>query len=189
MLPCGWASWGHKFNKFYDGELNLWKDPVVRKNIDLTYINKSLCTQDSNNWTDELSRIAKGHKPSSWDYQMSLSMRANNLLAIVPRVNQIRNIGVDEHSTHGGNSMKFEMTRRFCEIPTSDLLFPLVHPKSMTIEKQFENLIENKILRPFSQRLLGKVERNVKQLFHLHIDESIRGSVKSKFNNILKRWF
>ncbi|MDP4182672.1 MAG: glycosyltransferase family 2 protein, partial [Bacillota bacterium] len=25
MLPCGWASWSHKFNRFYDGNLDLCK--------------------------------------------------------------------------------------------------------------------------------------------------------------------
>ena len=31
MLPCGWASWGEKFNKYYDGEAKALDDPWVEQ--------------------------------------------------------------------------------------------------------------------------------------------------------------
>ena len=41
MLPCGWASWAHKFEKFYDGQLKLCDDSTVMERIESNYLNKN----------------------------------------------------------------------------------------------------------------------------------------------------
>lgn len=39
--------------------------------------------------------------PVSWDFQMCFSLRSNDMYGISPSKNQIKNIGVDQDSTHG----------------------------------------------------------------------------------------
>ena len=86
------------------------------------------------------------NKFKSWDYQMLFSLRSNDMLGISPVYNQIRNIGADEFSTHGGTSLDKIMTKRFCEIPTRELELPLKHPKHIVIDQDYERLIGNIIL-------------------------------------------
>ena len=38
MLPCGWASWATKFEKFYDGNLSLCEDKTVMERVKDVYI-------------------------------------------------------------------------------------------------------------------------------------------------------
>lgn len=183
MLPCGWASWSNKFLKFYDGNLSLWKkrEDTIQK-ISKTSHYKPLLSQDFGNWDRELDRIERGLRPDSWDYQMALSLKANNLLGIAPKYNLINNIGVDLDSIHGGNSFDLEMTRRFCNIPTKSLEFPLKHPKEIKIDKVFELKTAKIITLPFKQRLKGNVAKVLKKILNLNNEDSIVPFLKSKIN-------
>ena len=183
MMPCGWASWSNKFLKFYDGDLELFDNEIVVSKIKQTYMNKSLFKQDFLNWQNERKLIKKGIKPSSWDYQMSFSIRANNLLGIVPKFNQIRNIGVDNDSAHGGNSFNSIMVSRFCNLETKNLLFPLIHPKTCLVDVKFEDLTGKIICAP-----------KILNLYHYIIDLIIRilqikdkKSFKSKLRNLVSK--
>lgn len=178
MLPCGWASWSNKFLKFYDGKLTLFNDSVIKDKVSREYDDKKLRNQDRQNWESEFSKINSGKKPASWDYQMSFTLRANNLYGIVPKYNQIRNIGVDQFSIHGGYSLDFVMTNRFCELPTYELEFPLIHPKSLLIDRQFEERTSRIIVYPFSLRLKIFIANKIKKLLGLDIEESITGNLR-----------
>ncbi|MCX8531515.1 hypothetical protein [Chryseobacterium luquanense] len=167
MLPCGWASWADKFTKFYDGKLELWKNNDVKKKIDFSYSDKKLMRQDMISWDMESERIEKSLKPISWDYQMSFSIRAHGLYGIVPKYNQIRNIGVDAFSTHGGSSLSFEMTKRFCELETKKMKFPLVHPKVILCDPEFETRTGKIILYPLKVRLRRDFSILIKKIFRL----------------------
>lgn len=180
MQPCGWASWSDKFKRFYDGNLNLLENELVRTSLSKTYLTKSLYKQDCMNWDDEKQRILKRGKPSSWDYQMSLSIRAHNLFGIVPKSNLIKNIGVDEDSIHGGVSMDLEMTRRFCEIPLKEIDFPLIHPESLTIDIDFERKIEKIITYPLYMRLKRMASVAIKKFLNVDTDRSIKSIIRIK---------
>lgn len=180
MMPCGWASWGHKFSKFYDGNLDLWDDPYVRERIQFEYDNKALLKQDMESWTRERRRIQKLGKANSWDYQMSFTQRAHGLFAVVPKYNQITNIGVDEHSIHGGTSFNNIMTQRFCGLPTKAMDFPLVHPRIVLTDRRFESLIGNIILFPMRYRVKGVVNRLLKKILLVAEDESLTGTIRKR---------
>jgi hypothetical protein len=45
LMPCGWASWSHKFLTMYDGELNALPEPQMGKRLKYTYENKALFRQ------------------------------------------------------------------------------------------------------------------------------------------------
>lgn len=181
MLPCGWASWSHKFLKFYDGDLTLYNDSYVKERVKKNYKNKALLWQNLQSWDAENRRIKKGEKPMSWDFQMAFSLRAHNLLGIAPKYNQIMNIGADTFSTHGGVSMNLEMTSRFCEIPTRELTFPLKHPKVCLVDLNFEKYTEKVIVQPWNFRLKAKIANLIKKILRLDADVSITKTIKQKF--------
>lgn len=179
MLPCGWASWADKFNKFYDGEMQLYKDDYTKKRVRFEYSNKLLYDHDWPSWKRIAEDVANGKNPVSWDYQMAFSLRVHNLYGIAPKVNLIRNIGADADSIHGGTSMNNVMTARFCEVPIDDLTFPLRHPKVLMVDRGFETLTENIIILPWQYRFKGFVIRCIKKI--LFIDE------RTSLREILRR--
>ena len=181
MLPCGWASWNHKFSLFYDGNMELYKDKYLRKRVSQSYKNKVLLRQNIESWNMEYSRIMKGQKPVSWDFQMAFSLRVHNLLGIAPKYNQITNIGADEFSMHGHGSMENEMTRRFCELPVKEMPCPLTHPKVCQVDLEFEKLTERIIIMPFSVRFKSRFGPIIKRIFGIQNDVSITKRIKERF--------
>ena len=117
--------------------------------------------------------ISQGKNPYSWDYQMCLSIRANSMLGISPACNQIRNIGVDMDSEHGGNSMNKVMTRRFCGMASYPLEIPLKHPKAVMTDLDYENKINNIVTPPFYMRLRHFIAKNIKLLLGKKQDEPL----------------
>lgn len=184
MLPCGWASWSDKFLRFYDGDLNRYYCPDVLENISSQYISKALYRQYSLAWQREKIRIDTGIKPISWDMQMDFSIKANSLFGICPYNNQIENIGVDSASIHGGHSMSAIMTRRFCSMKSYALDFPLVHPKAVIIDKEFERRIGNKMTYPLGIRIVGHITRSVRKILnipdHVSTKSFLLKSIKKK---------
>jgi len=179
MMPCGWASWSKKFIKFYDGELVLWQDKYIKKRLKKEYINKKHFIQDSYNFDYELDAMKQFGRFYSWDYQMAFSMRAHNLYAIVPKYNQIQNIGVDAESTHGGKGL---MANRFCNLPTKPLIFPLKHPNFFLSDLTFEKKISNIIIDPDFFRIKSYISRHIKNF--LKINKTI--SLTQYMKNLIK---
>ncbi len=181
MLPCGWASWSNKFERFYDGELSLCEDETVMERIGDVYCNKEVFDQYRASWMGEKHRITSGQRPISWDYQMDFSIKANNLFGICPCKNQIKNIGVDEFSTHNGKSFSQTMTRRFCGMDSYPLDFPLKHPSTVMIDPVFEKKIAKIILYPFKTRTILKLSRFLRKLLKVPHEKSILRFIKDGF--------
>lgn len=174
MLPCGWASWSDKFIKFYDGEMKLFRDRIIRDKIKYEYHNKSLYHQDAFFWNQIIYEVDNNEKIFSWDYQMAFCIRANNLYGIAPKYNQIKNIGADIDSTHGGTTMKKEMTNRFCEVPIKDLSFPLKHPKAVMLDYKFERKMEHIIVYPIKDRIRISVINFIKKVLGINSHDSLK---------------
>lgn len=178
LLPCGWASWKRKFLKYYDGELeNLfaYKEPFFK-----SYQSKALAEQQWSSILGEYNRKQKGKNYISWDYQMLFSIRANDLLGIAPCVNQIRNIGADSDATHGGTSLNKVMTRRFCEVPTKPLEFPLHHPVNIEQDELFNKKIGRVILLPLPLRIKNKGFSLVKKALGISGDQHLKEELKKR---------
>ena len=111
----------------------------------------------------EHARIKRGEKPVSWDYQMDLTIKANNLFGICPCKNQIKNIGADEFSEHGGTSLNNIMTKRFCGMDSFPIEFPIKHPKAVLLDPIFEKSIGKILLPPLLGRIITKLYRNIKK--------------------------
>ena len=171
LLPCGWASWSEKFSRYYDGELVGFSKDGFKK-LKGSYVSAALYRQDLDVLGKTKSLLANSPKKASWDRQMIYSLKYNNLVGISPSTNQIKNIGADELSTHGGTSLNKTMTARFCEIPSASLVFPLKHPDSVKIDQVYEAKIAKIILLPASNRYILNVFRFFKPLFGLKKNES-----------------
>lgn len=147
MLPCGWASWADKFIKYYDKDFSLLTKKSLTT-IKKGYTNKKMFRRDCRNWMKELESRKTNGRFFSWDYQMCFSIRLHNKLGIVPKYNQIRNIGVDLYSEHGGKSFDSVMTRRFCGMSSLPLDFPLKHPERICVDEKFEDLTAKIVIPP-----------------------------------------
>lgn len=173
LLPCGWASWADKFNEFYDFDLKTLDSSYLVKRVKSEYGDARLYRQQLNSTLDEKARRLRGERYQSWDYHMAWSLRAHGMFGISPANNQIKNIGADEFSIHGGTSMKMEMTRRFLGMDSHAIEGPLKHPKSVLTDLTYERRISHVILRPFGMRLRGSVRRRIGHIFKLPSDKSI----------------
>lgn len=149
MLPCGWASWKHKFLKYYDGHMDSIKDKKKQSEFKHSYYLpgcKSWRLYEGQLYsarrTAYLQKTNIGR--SSWDYQMNYSVRSNGFYGISPVVNQIKNIGIDENSIHGGNKPT-KTVLKLCGMPSYKLDFPLRHPPQIEVDPVYEKKI-NKIL-------------------------------------------
>lgn len=164
LLPCGWASWSGKFLKYYDGELSTFCDEAHKRKFYSSYLNRWLAQWQYQSVRNEVERHERTGRFISWDYQMLWSVRSNGLYGVVPLRNQITNIGVDEFSIHGGNSKNNIMTNRFCEVPSKQLDFPLVHPNEIAINKSVEHQLADIICPPHSTVLKSLLSSEMKRL-------------------------
>ncbi|MHC1682805.1 MAG: hypothetical protein AB6733_07645 [Clostridiaceae bacterium] len=181
MLPCGWASWSDKFNRFYDGEVSFCDDPILMKRLEKEYDNKSLAKQQIETAIGERQHFLKNESMISWDYQMDIAIRVNGLYGISPCVNLIENIGVDEHSIHGGSSFNNIMIKRFCGIKTYPMQFPLKHPKVILTDLNYEKKVANIILFPLSIRIRVIIGKLIRRIFNISKDQSIKEGLFLKF--------
>lgn len=183
LLPCGWASWASKFLKMYEDTFSGFDDRRLQDRIKHQFVSDSLYRQSYGYWKEEVERIKAGKKPVSWDMQMDFSIKKHNAYGICPVKNQIKNIGVDNASIHGGSSMQDEMTRRFCGMDSYPLSFPLVHPQKVEIDKRFEKELGAVILRPF----LLRVERDINPFIRSIFGIPCGISTKNYFKQVFKR--
>lgn len=173
MLPCGWASWGDKFNKYYEYDFKNLTDKSIKK-AKSTYKNKRLFKYDLKNWLGEINYKEQHGRYASWDYHMNFSLRYHNKLGIAPKFNQITNIGVDSFSAHGGSSMENLLTSRFCEVPSKELSFPLTAPPEVKVNDIFEKKTAKIIMPP--RKYYVKIF--IRHLIPIPRDISIKKSLK-----------
>ncbi len=182
LLPCGWASWDFKFLKYYDGELDLLDENSIKEKVSKEYWNKALFKQEFLLVKKTKYLLENDKRNASWDRQMSFSIRAQGLYGVSPARNQIENIGVDIHSIHGGTSFDNVMTRRFCGIKTIPLDFPLIHPKVILRDNEYETKIGKIILYPLLTRIKISIMSVLKPLLGIDKHASFKMYLKEKFN-------
>ena len=181
MLPCGWASWNDKFERYYDGELKLTQDEAIMSRIGTVYYNRKVYKQYKGSWMAEKRRIDAGQRPISWDYQMDFTIKAHQLFGICPCKNQIKNIGVDAFSIHGGTSMDMIMTKRFCGMDSYPMVFPLKHPEGVQQDPVFEKKIGRIILFPWQLRAKASISKCIRKLIRIPQGKSVKQFLKEGF--------
>lgn len=157
----GWATWKRAWSRFYDYSV---------KGVNDEYRLKLYKQQVGNNYVAE-QRIAalikankaaqKGEKLSYWDSQWGFAEYTQNMLAIVPRVNQICNIGVGVASTHAKNvkTTKYIKYKNTLFMPTHEFDFPLNHPDFCACDMDYHNLVYRCISGNVITCTLRKIKR------------------------------
>ena len=115
----GWATWGHLWRRFrQDPQVETWSMEELEA-VRPTFTDRSRFS--------EFVRLArKGETLNTWDISLSMWIRQNNMLTVVPRTNLISNIGFGGEATH----TKFEAFD--LEAPAGNLLGELKHPKEIS---------------------------------------------------------
>ena len=179
LLPCGWASWSHKFLKYYDIYLDTIDDVENWEKLKISYENKMLFKQQRYSIYTTKRKIELNH-PVSWDFQMCFSLRCNDLYGISPSKNQIKNIGVDMESTHGGVSYKIEMVNRFCSMDSFPFQFPLKKPRTIEKDAEYEKNISKIILWPIKTQIQYRISFFIKLILGLNKYDSLSYLLKNK---------
>ena len=139
----GWATWKRAWTKYYDYYV---KDISDKYSFELTkkqISHKYVATSRSEGWLKANRSAENGEKLSYWDAQWGFVKYSQNMLVIVPKYNQISNIGVGAYSTHATSLKKeeFKKYKNFVFIPTKKLEFPLKHPKCVVCDIVYDNLV------------------------------------------------
>lgn len=174
LLPCGWASWSEKFLRWYDFDLAVTDSATAIASTRRRYDDKRLWRQQFESVLAERRRRDRGHRYGSWDHHMALTLRSTGMLGAVPARNQIRNVGADELSTHGGTSLEQVMTRRFCGMDSYPLEFPLRHPLAVAPDPVLERALGAIILHPVRLRVRAGVRRVLGRVLRLDPDTPLR---------------
>lgn len=156
LLPCGWASWANKFKEYYPRLLDEVDEPDFKKAFFSKYKNKALAKQQYKSVLFERTKYLNEKKFNSWDFHLIECVMMKDLYVISPKVNLIRNIGVDTYSTHNQiNFKKYKrniMTRRFCEVPTYSLDYKLNPEIDCRENAKYQKYCDHIICKPFNLR-------------------------------------
>jgi len=114
----GWASWRRAWQNF-NWEINNLTELVESDYLNILLPKKKQRSQQIKRWKQVV-----GGKRDIWDYQWQFSVISNHGLTIVPKVNQISNIGFGKDATHTKNSGSYKDT-----LNTEVIDFPLNHPQ------------------------------------------------------------
>ncbi len=121
----GWASW-RRVVDLWEGDYAFLDDPQAMQRLASLVRQRSL--------RKDFIRMCREHRETGKEYYESIfwaSMMLNSGLAIMPRQNQINNLGLSEDSTHFSGSMKTtpRAYRRIFQMKRFEMEFPLKHPK------------------------------------------------------------
>lgn len=173
----GWATWKRVWdNVEYD--LEFFKD---------AYSTSIVLKTDSKlkGMGEVLSgKLRKGHKLSSWSYQLGMAILLQHQMNIVPKYNMINNIGMSEDGANSVSSLRFmpKGLRKLYYMKTYDYKFPLKHPKYVVNDLEFKKRLD---------RLMGdgypvvQLYRIVESLFYRIIDgdfSSVKKGFKRRFS-------
>jgi len=149
----GWATWKRTWDNF---DLHLKNWPTIR-NTGLL-LDKTRSEYYSKKWNEIFENMYES-RIDTWDYQLVYMLWKQNQLSIVPKVNLVSNIGFGIQSTHTKNP-----NDKLSCIPTSEMKFPLTHPKSISIniEKDNDDLIYS--FGPMPARFSGSKKRIMKYI-------------------------
>jgi len=138
----GWGTWRRAWDVFDRKEKLLdsmdkgdWKKGLKIKRREWKYWEKCF-------------RRTYAKKLDAWDYRWTLSLWANEMMCIIPKMNLVRNIGFDALGTH-------TVEKEFAGLSMHDtcsMEFPLIHPQELSSDR----FLDDQVFRTHYQRLEGK---------------------------------
>ncbi|MEZ5275161.1 MAG: hypothetical protein R3F07_02125 [Opitutaceae bacterium] len=126
----GWATWRRALTG-YDPTMKAWRDMVSVDELE-TY------------WEDRRSRLIhremfdlyREGPVDTWDIPWVFHLVRNRMLSVVPRLNQVRNIGTSGTRGRGDD--------RNNNLPTYPLPFPLHHPESIKPDPAYDRFVSKR---------------------------------------------
>lgn len=138
----GWATWKRAWDR-YDYYVKGYDDPYMRKLYSYQITNRIAAKKRLKSLEKVYQSIRSHEKLSYWDFQWGFVKYTQNQLVIVPKQNQICNVGVGTASTHAQmvTSTQYRKYKSFNFIPTADLKFPLVHPNYCLCDEEYDRMV------------------------------------------------
>ena len=160
----GWGTWKRVWD-LYDYHVEGISDPYYKSLLQADISNKSESKSRINSWNTAYIET-KEKKVNYWDHQFGFLKYTQSYLCIVPKSNLIYNIGVGLGSTHTENGQVVSNWKlgQVLFMPTTKMEFPLVHPKYVICDRNYDNECYNKILkRSLFKKLKSKLRRMLKK--------------------------
>ncbi|MEX1239960.1 MAG: nucleotide-diphospho-sugar transferase [Cyclobacteriaceae bacterium] len=138
----GWATWRRAW-KHFDFGISLYQQ-LKREDYFASFFM---------NWPEKVYRMRKFEKTVDkrrkvdwWDYQWDFARYTNSGLAIVPKVNLVKNLGFGEMATHTKNDNTYS-----ARLEGADIELPLKHPPFMMRDleadrRYFKNFLRDVVL-------------------------------------------
>jgi hypothetical protein len=164
----GWATWRRAWSR-YDKDISFW--PQAKSEGLLAGI---FPISEEREYWESIFQMVFDHATFSdpWDYQWLFLSWCNNALSIVPRVNQISNIGFNSEATH-----TFDQTSVLANAPLVELHFPLNHPAFIVRNAGFDLDYGRLVFYGPPKTFLQKVKKKIIQAIPL------------KRLALLRRWY
>jgi len=138
----GWGTWKRAWQYFDREEKRLAEVPRLRKENWMKLSRKEWA------YWERCFQRTYARKLDAWDYRWTLSLWIHHLICIVPKANQVRNIGFDAQAPH-------TVERDFAGLEMHAVTpadFPLVSPG----EAQFDANLDDRVFANHYQKLEGR---------------------------------
>lgn len=171
-LIWGWATWARAW-KHHDLAMQAW--PKARKTA---LLRKLFWDRASRKYWQYLFDETFRRKIDTWDYQWTFACWLRSFLTVVPEVNLVSNIGLDENSTH-----TFESSTEALQCHLQPMHFPLSHPKLVRRDAFADNQIKRRVFRikSFPGRVQAALSRVANRL--IRSANEIVGDLPSRGRN------
>lgn len=153
----GWATWRRAWFLF-DRDLSGLKKPEIN-----TLLKSHLTSplRATIYWRYKLNEV-ETNRLNSWAYRWMFTLFVNKALAVVPKTNLIRNVGVDARSTNTRGYL------HYINLPTSDMnISEVVEPEILEPNYIYDSWVENSI---YSKSLEYRFNWIIQKVFYRNIE-------------------
>lgn len=123
----GWSSWRRAW-KYFDVDMELWSKADIRNKIKDVICDEERYKKERENF----DRTYLG-EIDTWDIQWIFARLLQSGLSIVPSLNLVSNIGLDDEATH--TTIPIDDISR---LPVYAVSFPLLETSSVTADREFD---------------------------------------------------
>lgn len=150
----GWASWRRAWRR-YDRDIAYW--PNFRDGGGVQRVLGSR-KREIQHWRRIFDSVNAG-KIDTWDYQLTLTLWAHDMLSILPQKNLVSNIGFGAGATHTSGAS------RFAAMAAQSMDFPLRHPPAVHACLEADAYTaEQMFLRPLPARVIARLRALGRQI-------------------------
>jgi hypothetical protein len=148
----GWATWKRAW-KYNDPSLKNWNNKKLQNNFNKNLKDYKLL---HNLLKTRCKDIINNKLNTAWDFQWFFSIISRNMIAIIPSINLVRNIGFDNRSTHTKTNTILGT------IKTHEISFPLIDNDKVKINKK---LLLKELHKIYKTTTLYEIKKYIYKIF------------------------